>query len=728
MAEDFPSYRHEESDDDEPVEERRAEHAPPPPAPAEQHKEPSEQEGTIFSRDTIAPNLSRPLFDFIRKQEQPEARQEESERLPEQLPSVSVPGEPETRTYQPPVEAEVAQTIHEAAAEKDEDDDDEEDSSDDKRSHGQQTTAVPVAPAAPPQPPHELQRPLNEQFEEIMRTEMGEDFSRLASGDTLGEDTEEEESVPALAGAKEAHEPEPPRAFVAEWPAPVIPELPRDEAAAEAGEPAESGEAPEEAEEITEAEAAEEPLVSPVDAEAFYYNEDPDEPAPSTVVAAATGIPLTGAGGTGGVGGGAGGTGGGAGGVPPTPGPGPGAPGGNGGGMGPPTNFNNMNMPPMGPGFGFNTFNGAPNYAPNPVMNVTNVEVRPRQEVIHKGRWFVAGFLTGWLIKQHLANKKMARQEAAHQQATEKQNEQIHTLEYNQYHTEQKLKRTQTELQENQTQQAARAARAEQAAKLTRQQLDRTERVAAERPVLPAAEAPAVAVVAGPAAERQPETAPPRATQQLRETPLDRRPTYETPLQYAAAAAELPFAGPGATGGGEARGTAPFIAEAKPNAAPAAERAPQTPEQAAQEAVAKAYELQHGQHVERAAGGGHDIVVDKHGHEVHGAVDYKGEFQSQLRRNQVNEDVFAATDNSNRPTHNPYDASIITGLKDAGAGLGYDPGVAGQAASGKYSVGQARQRLQRSKKQNPVVATMTSPWLWASVIVLLVAFFVAAFI
>ncbi|HEX7963382.1 MAG TPA: hypothetical protein VF466_02220 [Candidatus Saccharimonadales bacterium] len=690
MAEDFPSYRHEESDDDEPVEERRAEHAPPPPTPAEQYKEPSEQEGTIFSRDTIAPNLSRPLFDFIRKQEQPEARQEEPERLPEQLPSVSAPGEPETRTYQPPVEAEVAQTIHQAAAEKDDDDDEEEDSSDDRRSSAQQTTA---APAAQPQQPHELQRPLNEQFEEIMRTEMGEDFSRLASGDTLGEDTETEE-------------PEPPRAFIPEWPTPVIPELPRDEAAAEA---AESGEAPEEAEEVTEAEAAAEgePLVNPAGAEAFYYNEDPDEPAPSTVVAAATGIPLTGAGGTGG-------------GMPLTPGPGgPGAPGGNGGGMVPPTNFNNMNMPPMGPGFGFNTFNGAPNYAPNPVMNVTNVEVRPRQEVIHKGRWFVAGFLTGWLVKQHLANKKMARQEAVHQRATEKQNEQIHTLEYNQYHTEQKLKRTQAELQENQTQQAARAARAEQAAKLTQQQQ-------AERPVLPAAEAPAAAVAAGPAAERQPETAPPRAAQQLRETPLDRPPAYETPLQYAAAAAELPFAGRSATG--ETRGTAPFIAEARPNAAPAAERAPQTPEQAAQEAVAKAYELQPGQHIERAAGGGHDIVVDRHGHEVHGAVDYKGEFQSQLRRNQVNEDVFAATNDNNRPTPNPYDGGIITGLKDAGAGLGYDPAAAGQAASGKYSVGQARQRLQRGKKQNPVIATMASPWLWASVIVLLVAFFVAAFI
>ncbi|HSX34345.1 MAG TPA: hypothetical protein VLF62_01755, partial [Candidatus Saccharimonadales bacterium] len=208
MAEDFPRYNHEDSDDDAPAERPQpAEHTLAP-AEAEHPKVPAQQEGTIFSRDVIAPNLSRPLFDFIRKQEQPKAHLEEN---PEPLlstaalPGVSNPSEPEMRTYQPPAETEIAHAIHEASSE---DDDDDEAADDTSAAHATTATPMPTPAPAPERPAahqQELERPLKEQFEEIMRAEMGEDYTRMASGEHLGE-TEDEP------------EPGDPRTFVANWP------------------------------------------------------------------------------------------------------------------------------------------------------------------------------------------------------------------------------------------------------------------------------------------------------------------------------------------------------------------------------------------------------------------------------------------------------------------------------------------------------------------------------
>jgi hypothetical protein len=69
-----------------------------------------------------------------------------------------------------------------------------------------------------------------------------------------------------------------------------------------------------------------------------------------------------------------------------------------------------------------------------------------------------------------------------------------------------------------------------------------------------------------------------------------------------------------------------------------------------------------------------------------------------------------------------YGANIVTGLA---SGL---PNAAHEIGTG---MSDARKRLTAnipSKNENPVVATLASPWLWASVFVLLAAFFIAAFV
>lgn len=610
MAEDFPHYRLE--DDDTP-DEYGAERRPSPAVP-ERPVVPPNQEGTIFSRG-VAPNVPRPpLFDFIRNQErQPEPRTEAPAEAP---PSVSVPDMPETRTYQPPVEAAEAQALQEFGVESAPDDDDEDD---------EEEKPAARLPAATPQSQQPAIPAAHERFEDIMRAEMDEDFSRLTSGDQLGV----AEGAPALPG-----EPEPqPRHFVPEWPAPVIPEMP----AAPPGEAA------------------------------FYYTEDAADDragAPSGPIGRGGGAPRT---------------------STPTHSRNGGGGGGGGGQNGPGFGFGTM---PPGGGSGMNV---APGMAPAAVTNPWEAPaVRP--ERVHKGRWFVAGFITGWVVKQHLANKKLRAQQAAHEQAIASQSEHIGNLEYNQYHTQAQLKRTEGQLQQVQAEQAQAGAAAVtmESARLNQEQHERWQRQAA-----------------GTAGE------------------LPLAPPLETPLQHASVV-EAPFAGPlsrAPAAQERPSATAAFSAEAQ-KARPRAERPPQTPEEAAQAAVEQAYNLQQGQHIEHATGGGHNIIVDKHGHEVQNAMAYGEEFHAQRRQEQLKADLFATDDQHQprRPAAQGYATNgIITGL--ASGQMDADHGL----PSGQLPP-PGRQRLMPGRKNNPFVASVTSPWLWAALIVLLLAFFVAALI
>jgi hypothetical protein len=646
MAEDFPTYRHEDSDDDTPAE-RSHEHTPPPVTP-EQHV-PKEQEGTIFSRNDIAPSLSRPLFDFIRKQEQPEARLETPDLpAPGHLPSVSVPGEPEVRTYQPPVDFEVAQAIHEAAAE---DDDDDEDADDHAASHAARPART---PPPPPAAPHyqELQRPLNEQFEEIIRTEMGEEFTALTSDEQLGElEPEATEDEPAAPEPITTARPEP-RPAASEWAAPAIPEAAMHLAADDDAVPAPAAAGPSYV-----------PPTKPSEAGAFYYNEDePDDvhaPGPVPLARAAAG--------------------GGGGGVPPTTSRHSG-PSGAGAFGAPPAGFNSMPMPSAA---------NAGAYAPN-------LARMPERRENHNGRWFVAGFVTGWVIKQHLANKKLARFQEGARKEVAGLNEKNDHMAMEQQTLKRQVRRNEGQLQEVQAAQSAQAVRANE-------QALRSEQPAAapnQQPTPPAA---------------APNQAPAPAAEQLA-----RVPAMEAPLQHPGSG-EVAFAG-GRPEVGETPFSRPVTAEF------VATRTPTPPEQApnphaeAQEMVARAYELQAGEHIEHAAGGGHNVIVDRHGHEVQDAIEYGDEFQFQKRQEQVRAGAFTSNNNGSPvSTDNNQAYSIITGLNSGQVdpSHGLPLGTPSPAA---------RQRLLPSKKDNPLVATASSPWLWAAVIVLLAAFFVAAFI
>jgi hypothetical protein len=711
MAE-FAHYNHEDSDDDAPAERPApAEHTSAH-TEAEHPKVPAEQEGTIFSRDKIASDLSRPLFDFIRKQEQPEAHAAErfepiSEA--ESLPSVSNPSEPETRTYQPPVEAEVAQAIHEQAVHAAEDDDDDEAADDSHPTHAAATPAATPAPAAPapkpalsaehalhiehaeehaepePEPEQpalprqEHSRPLSEQFEEIMHAEMGEDFNRMASGEHLGE-TEDEPN------------PNDSRTFVANWPHQqsefAEPEQPESDGEPDAfyyaeAEPAADSREPTPFSDAEAVEIARSARMDQIQAEARDAN---------TAGAAhgARGGAIPPLGGTHGVAS---------------------------GGMS------------FGGGLPTAGFNAAPVVALQSPLETFRSPSKPEKS--HKGRYFVAGFITGWAVKQHLANKKMQKMNQEHQKAAEAQQQEVDSLKYQQHDMGLRLKQTEGRLQEAEataTRQATRAAEAQ----------------TAEAPLVAPAAVESV-VPGGQVAARAAEAvAPQRAAEQQaapvqESAPIDRPNRMEsTPLQYAAAAAEIPFAAASAAAaaGAAERAPAPFAVEAQ-KAAPVAERPPKTPAEEAAALVEQAYQLQSGEHIEHATGGGHNIIVDSHGHEVQGAMVYGEEFKFQQRQEQVRAGAFDNSDDARkRQADNNYDAGIITGL---GGSAGSYPAASDPRLGGGTPGSDKRlplgipnsvnpQHLLRARNQNPLVATVASPWLWASVVVLIVAFFVAAFI
>lgn len=717
MAE-FAHYNHEDSDDDALAErptrvERTLAHAEP-----EHSTVPAEQEGTIFSRDKIASDLSRPLFDFIRKQEQPEAHAvEKPEPLSdaESLPSVSNPSEPETRTYQPPVEAEVAQAVHEQAARAAEEDDDDEAADDSHATHASATaTPAPVAsaqkparaaenilhvehasaptsePAQPAPRRQERPRPLNEQFEEIMGAEMGQDFSLMASGERLGE-TEDEP------------EPADPRTFVANWPH-------QKSEFAESEQPEAGGEPEPDAFYYAEAEPASESReptpFSDAEAAEIARSARMDQ---AQAEARDAGMPPHAGGG---------------GAVPPRG----GTHGAASGGI------------PFGGGLPTVGFNAAPVAALGSPLEMFRSPGKPEKS--HKGRYFAAGFITGWAVKQHLANKKMQKMNQERQKVAEAQRQEVDSLKYQQHDTSLRLQQAEGRLQETEATVTKQAARIAETQATVRQHEDRiTGEAALAAPAEASSTAPAAVEsgrVAEPAAEA---SAHQRAAEQQSTPAQESAPVHQpnrmesTPLQYAAAAAEIPFAAASAAAGAAERAPAPFAAEAQ-KAVPAAERPPKTPAEEAAELVEQAYKLQSGEHVEHATGGGHNIIVDSHGHEVQGAMVYGEEFKFQQRQEQVRAGAYDNSDDARkRQADNNYDTGIITGL---GGSAGYpaagDPRLGGgmPGSDKRLPLGIPKsvnpQHLLRARNQNPLVATVASPWLWASVIVLIVAFFVAAFI
>jgi hypothetical protein len=702
MAEDFPHYRQEDSDDN-----SQSDHDSERSAPAPEQHASVQQEGTIFSRDEVAPHLSRPLFEFIRKQEQPGGRAETHTPPKAELPSVSLPSDPEVQTYQPPEGAEVAQVIHQANAEYEHAEDDDDDTTEATDDHRAASAPAPPVPAAP----RVSERSLNEQFEEIIRAEMGTEFAELTSGDKLGEaaktvETDDAPEEPA-SGAPE----------VFAMPDAPVEGVPIPDGVTEEGAFYYNEDAPED--------MAEDPLAvavpnggsrggssgGPAPTPSRPSNRRPYSPVPPTPPPAA--------------GGGGAGTGG-----------GPGGPGGPAGG-GPAS-------PSMGGGMPMASFNAAPSLAPNAANFAVNPNfaapaVERREN--HNGRWFVAGFVTGWVIKQHLANRKLARVQNEHRQEVTGQNERIDSLQLRQQNMQREIRTNEGQLQEARANQLKAAdertreqARSEQAAKIADGGVPATER---PTPQAQSAEMPQQAP--SPAAEQSVAAAP--------------RPVTEMPLSQTGGGAEAAFA---VAGGALGSAETPF-SRAPTNETPvaaaaqaAAERPPQTAHEAAKELVDQAYNLQSGEHVVHAAGGGHNIVVDRHGNEVEGAMQYADEFKFQQRQEQARAGAFD-DDESDDEGAAPQEAALDPAQQQAhaiaaqqqrrrsGAGVNYGANIVTGLASGlpnaAHEIGtgmsDARKRLTAnipSKNENPVVATLASPWLWASVFVLLAAFFIAAFI
>jgi hypothetical protein len=314
-------------------------------------------------------------------------------------------------------------------------------------------------------------------------------------------------------------------------------------------------------------------------------------------------------------------------------------------------------------------------------------------------RGLVAGFITGYALKQFLANRKMRRFEEATQKQLNKRNEQIDDLASRQRDYQERLAAQQGRLEEMARQQAER-----QAAEAQVQQRAQFEQPAAANMQSQAAAQP-------PRFEQQPPAPaamPARFEQPGAQMPLQARFEQAQPQP-----GMQPNLAPG-TPRMERPGQQPLNAEAL------RQQTDLTPEQA-QQAVIDAYDLKPQQHIERSAW--HNIVVDEKGHEVQGAMAYGDAFQRERQKEQVRAAAFGS-DNGQAAGGGAADGSAY--------GSGY--GANGQLGSGQtpaaydLPAGQADVQHRLERPGNPVAKTLSSPWLWAGIVVLLVAFFVAALI
>jgi len=587
------------------------------------------QEGTIFARPRVE-LFSRPLLDVINETKPPAAVRAEASApvASDVLPSVSPPSQSEVRTYIPPILAEAARQNAEQMLRTGNEEDDDNEGEETEGGEAQVAETPEAVVEANQEVGHEATVPtLKDQFEQIMRDAVGEDYDQqLATNDHLQQP--EQYSPEGAVAETRAIPPLPPHPFEAA----MLPPTPFEPTPV-SGPTFEAPTAP----------------PSPV---------EESEPRETTVYDS--------------------------------------------GGDASYIQFE---------GGGSTSDDSLYNRSSAPVSSehIAPAAPTPEKEKNNNGLWFVAGAITGWVVKQHLANKRIERIQQANERQVAQQNERMQTMAAEQRNTQYQLQHNEGQLQQQRFQEAAREAQSHQAVQraeaATQQARDQLQ---------------------------QQRFGQPQAAERFSATPR----TFETPLTAATPLAERPFAANTAT--------APRPVEA-PRIVP---EQPQTVEQAqlaAQELVAKAYELQDGQHVEIAAGGGHAAVMDKYGHLVNNAIEYGDEFKAQQRQEQAKGNVFDTSGSSSRragagggggagaagagvaqgPVQaNPYAAAgngIVTGLGSGQIGPDHDL-PAGTPTSAE------RQRLLPSKKENPVVATIASPWLWAAIIVLLLAFFTAAFI
>jgi hypothetical protein len=328
-----------------------------------------------------------------------------------------------------------------------------------------------------------------------------------------------------------------------------------------------------------------------------------------------------------------------------------------------------------GPGNGANV---AINTAPAPAFE--QQPATPNQAEYKRGlrRGLVAGFITGYAVKAYLAHRKQKRVEKATQEQFATANERFTNLQF----------------QHNQLQQKT-TSQTEQLQRAQREQQERFDRFKANQPAPERFETPSASPAIAP-----------------------------LPRIEAVPRAQLP----------------------KAEAMPPLQEATAEQEQWVDE-LGNEIALQPGQRLERR--GWYSVVVDEHGREVPGAIHYGEAFQREQKREQVSDAAFAGSDanassKTTAPSNNaaPAAGGVFTALP--GVGISSVPAStpppvfsepmisSGQAdpahslPAGQPTTVDPQHRLKEPRNQ--VVATITSPWLWVAVAVLLIAYFTAALV
>lgn len=133
--------------------------------------------------------------------------------------------------------------------------------------------------------------------------------------------------------------------------------------------------------------------------------------------------------------------------------------------------------------------------------------------------------------------------------------------------------------------------------------------------------------------------------------------------------------------------------------------------------------LQPGWHVERSSGG-YSVVLDEHNRVVHDAIHYGEAFKRDKKREQLDDDVFAAlagggASGGGSATGNHSPAGQATGQPSQSA-----PAPVPDVLLGGQPTVDIEHRLPKSHASP--LAALASPWLWMAIAILIIIYFVAA--
>ncbi len=340
----------------------------------------------------------------------------------------------------------------------------------------------------------------------------------------------------------------------------------------------------------------------------------------------------------------------------------------------------------------------ADRYAAMPPGNPNYISVEQHQAAVHEAayraerygvrRGVVAGFITGWVVKQHLSNRKLHRIQQEHRQALREQQHHIAELDAAQAHLDERV-RTQEQ----------------QIDRYRYQPQTRIEQPALLSPATPFEQAAAQAMF--PSQGKQPMVPAVETLSPIVSRP-NNLPGEATQLQ-ATTQTELPSTQPSVY-----KETVPLIQEI--------DRQPPPDNRADQQVVQEP-----GQHLERS--GWYSAVVDEHGREIPGAIRYGEAHQREQRQERSPHGV----------TGQQQTKPGVPSQRYAGGGSSFvggstqhpqqmissgQTGPSHQLPTG-YDYADAQHRLP-AKSVHSIASAISSPWLWAGVVILLLTFFITA--